>query len=63
MLVALQKPRRVLELGMYTGCGAVAMAEALPADGTLVTIDREPYLREVFRQFYDSFPQVASYVF
>ena len=56
MLVALQKPRRVLELGMYTGCGAVAMAEALPADGTLVTIDREPYLREVFRQFYDSFP-------
>ena len=32
-LIVISGARRVLELGTFTGVGALAMAEALPADG------------------------------
>jgi caffeoyl-CoA O-methyltransferase len=43
MLVRLTGARRVLEIGTFTGYAALAMAEALPADGRLVAceLDRE----------------------
>lgn len=42
-LVGLTGARRVLEIGMFTGYSALAMAEALPDDGRVVAceIDRE----------------------
>jgi caffeoyl-CoA O-methyltransferase len=39
MLVALTGARRVLEIGTFTGYSALAMAEALPADGEIVTLE------------------------
>jgi demethyl-4-deoxygadusol synthase len=53
MLVHLTRARRVLELGMFTGYSALAMAEALPAGGTVVAceIDAEvaAFARDCFR--------------
>lgn len=39
MLVAATSARRVLEIGMFTGYSALAMAEALSADGRLVACE------------------------
>ena len=43
LLVGFGRVRRVLEIGMFTGYSALAMAEALPGDGVLVAceIDEE----------------------
>lgn len=42
MLVHLGRARRVLDIGMFTGYSALAMAEALPADGVVVACERDP---------------------
>ena len=39
MLVDVSRARRVLEIGMFTGYSALAMAEALPADGRVVACE------------------------
>jgi caffeoyl-CoA O-methyltransferase len=39
MLVHVSRARRVLEIGMFTGYSALAMAEALPADGRVVACE------------------------
>ena len=39
MLVHATRARRVLEIGMFTGYSALAMAEALPADGQVVACE------------------------
>jgi caffeoyl-CoA O-methyltransferase len=38
-LVAMLQPLNVLEIGTFTGYSALSMAEALPADGRIVTCD------------------------
>ncbi|XP_012942052.1 O-methyltransferase MdmC [Aplysia californica] len=43
-MVSIQKAKRVLDIGMFTGYSALSMAEALPADGELVTLDFDKYL-------------------
>ncbi|XP_012935011.1 uncharacterized protein LOC101846488 [Aplysia californica] len=43
-MVSIQNAKRVLDIGMFTGYSALSMAEALPADGELVTVDFERYL-------------------
>ncbi len=39
LLVAMLRPRQVLEIGCFTGYSALSMAEALPAGGRLVTCE------------------------
>ncbi len=39
MLVAAAQPRRVLEIGTFTGYSALSMAEALPAGGRIITCE------------------------
>lgn len=39
MLVSLLKARRILEVGTFTGHATVALAERLPDDGEIVTLD------------------------
>ncbi|MEP7088651.1 MAG: class I SAM-dependent methyltransferase [Nocardioidaceae bacterium] len=54
MLVHVTRARRVLEIGMFTGYSALAMAEALPTDGVVVAceIDEEVagFARRCFRE-------------
>jgi len=40
-LIAISGARRVLEVGTFTGFGALTMASALPDDGRVVTIERD----------------------
>ncbi len=54
-LVHLTKARRVLEVGMFTGYSALAMAEALPQDGEVVACEVDPYAAKFAQQcFADS---------
>jgi len=41
-LIVVSGARSVLELGTFTGVGALAMAAALPAGGRVVTVERDP---------------------
>ena len=47
LLIRFSGSQKVLDIGTYTGYSALAMAEALPHDGFVVTLDRElqPALR------------------
>ena len=46
MLVAISRSKRVLEIGMFTGYSALAIAEALPADGLLLACEVDAYAAE-----------------
>lgn len=46
MLVAISRSKRVVEIGMFTGYSALAIAEALPADGLLIACEVDPYAAE-----------------
>ncbi|XP_030633114.1 2,4-dienoyl-CoA reductase, mitochondrial [Chanos chanos] len=56
MLVHMSKARRILEIGMFTGYGALSMAEALPEDGELIACELEPYLKEFVQPVFDKSP-------
>ena len=53
-LIRMNGVRRILEIGTYTGYSALAMAENLPDDGELITLDVDAetnsLLRKVFGQ-------------
>ncbi len=46
MFIHMTKAKRVLEIGMFTGYSALAMAEALPADGQLIACEVDSYTAE-----------------
>jgi caffeoyl-CoA O-methyltransferase len=52
LLVRLTAAKRVLEIGMFTGYSALAMAEALPEDGELITCDVNPETTEIARRYF-----------
>src|SRR6266566_3443578 len=52
LLVRLTAAKRVLEIGMFTGYSALAMAEALPEDGQLITCDVNPETTEIARRYF-----------
>lgn len=52
MLVAISGARRVLEFGTFTGYSAMAMAEALPDDGKLITCDIDPKATAIAKEFW-----------
>ena len=55
MLVAITGARRVLEIGMFTGYSALAMAEAMPTDGQLVACELDVRAAAIARErFADS---------
>lgn len=55
-LVSMSKAKRVLEIGMFTGYSALACAEVLPADGTVTTLEFDPFLEEVAKTFFAKSP-------
>ncbi|WP_353932440.1 class I SAM-dependent methyltransferase [Okeanomitos corallinicola TIOX110] len=46
MFVSMTKAKRILEIGMFTGYSALAMAEALPADGDIIACEVDEYVSE-----------------
>ncbi len=44
--------RAVLEIGTFTGYSAMAIAEALPPEGRIITCDIDPAIIEVARKFW-----------
>jgi caffeoyl-CoA O-methyltransferase len=57
MLVAAIGARRVLEIGTFTGYSALSMAEALPADGQLITCELDERHAELARRFIARAPE------
>uniref|UniRef100_UPI0037E96814 uncharacterized protein n=1 Tax=Semicossyphus pulcher TaxID=241346 RepID=UPI0037E96814 len=56
MLIHMSQAKRVLEIGMFTGYGALSMAEGLPEDGSLVACELEPYLKDFAQPIFDKSP-------
>ena len=52
LLVQMSSAKRVLEVGTFTGYSALMMASALPPEGTLVTLDRDPVATAVARRYF-----------
>jgi len=53
-------PRRILEVGTYTGYSALCMAEGLTADGRLITIDVNAELETRVRGYFADSPFAAQ---
>jgi len=56
MLVHLTGARNILEIGMFTGYSALTMAEALPADGVILSCDVNPETTAIAQSFFDRSP-------
>ncbi|NJK77316.1 MAG: SAM-dependent methyltransferase [Microcoleus sp. SU_5_6] len=54
--VHLTRAKRVLEIGMFTGYSALAMAEALPDDGEVVACEVDPFVAEFALQCFKESP-------
>lgn len=55
-LVRMTRARRVLEIGMFTGYSALAMAEALPAGGEVVACEVDPDVADLARDCFAGSP-------
>lgn len=55
-LVRAARAKRILEVGCYTGYSALAMAEALPDNGELISMDVNPETSAIARKFWDQSP-------
>jgi len=50
------RAKKVLEIGLFTGYSALAMAEALPADGTLVACELDSYAAQFAQSCFEKSP-------
>ncbi len=51
MLSHMIKPQRILEIGTYTGYSALCLAEGLPENGKLITIDINEELHDMVKRY------------
>ena len=56
MLVKLTDARHILEIGLYTGYSALTMAEALPAEGKVLSCEIERENAAIAQSFFDRSP-------
>jgi len=56
MFVQMTGAKRVLDIGMFTGYSALAMAEALPEDGCLVACEIDPYAARFAQRLFERSP-------
>ena len=56
MIAQLMQPRRILEIGTYTGYSALCLAEGLAPDGRLFTIDKNEELEAIACQYWAESP-------
>lgn len=50
MVSQMLRPRRILEVGTFTGYSAVCMAEGLAGDGLLITLEKDESLEPLIRE-------------
>ncbi len=56
LLVHLMNAKRILEVGMFTGYSALAMAEALPDDGEIIACEVDEYVAKFAQACFDASP-------
>jgi caffeoyl-CoA O-methyltransferase len=56
LMVQLSGVRRIVEIGTFTGYSALAMAEALPHDGEILTIEHNPFYAKIASGFFERSP-------
>ena len=56
MLIKISNARRVVEVGTFTGYSALAMAEALPQDGVLTTLENSPEFADIAQRYFGKSP-------
>ena len=56
MISKLSRPKRILEVGTYTGYSALCMAEGLTDDGKIITIDINEELAPKIQGYFDESP-------
>ena len=54
MLVTISGAKKILELGLFSGYSALAMAEGLPEDGKLISCEIDPYAAAFARSYLDT---------
>jgi predicted O-methyltransferase YrrM len=52
MLVELIQPKNILELGTFTGYSAICLAQGLPENGRLITIDNNPEIEYLAHKYF-----------
>lgn len=52
MISHMIQPKRILEIGTYTGYSALCLAEGLKADGELITIDINEELEDLVNEYF-----------
>lgn len=50
MISLMLKPKRILEVGAFTGYSAICLAEGMPDDGLLETIEINPEMEEILEK-------------
>lgn len=56
LLIRIGGYRRVLEVGTFTGYSAISMADALPDDGELITLEANELYASISRPFFEMEP-------
>lgn len=56
LFVRMMNAKRILEVGMFTGYSALAMAEALPDDGEIIACEVDEYVANFARDCFDASP-------
>ncbi len=56
LLVRMVQAKAVLEIGTFTGYSALVMAEGLPDDGVLTTLDEDPETTRIAKQYWARSP-------
>merc|ERR1711971_284023 len=53
----MKNPSQVLEIGMFAGYGSMAIAEALPEEGKITSLDIDPFLKDWVQDVTKEFPE------
>ena len=56
LAVQLAGAKHIVDIGTFTGYSALAMAEALPHDGEILTIEHNPHWAKIAQDFFDRSP-------
>ena len=63
LLVKMIRPKRILEIGTYTGYSAICMAEGLDEDGKIFTFEIDDELEDFTRHWIENSPVADKIVF